>query len=272
MRLVVASRNEHKLRELRGLLAGCELVPLPDDVELPPETGATFADNALIKARAAAAATGLPAIADDSGIEASALGGAPGVRSARYAGEDATDQENLDKLLREVPPDGVDTPPEDGRSYADNALIKARAAAAATGRAAVADDSGIEAQALGGAPGVRSARYAGEEASDQENLDKLLREVTPDSDPRLAYVCVLAHVAGPEAEPVLFEGRCTGTITHEPRGENGFGYDPCFVPDDRDDGLTMAELDPADKDLISHRGRAAHAFADWLRASGEAAA
>ena len=86
MRLVIASRNAHKVRELRDLLPECELEPLPDYVELPPETGATFADNAVIKARAAAAATGAPAIADDSGIEAAALGGAPGVRSARFAG------------------------------------------------------------------------------------------------------------------------------------------------------------------------------------------
>src|SRR5881227_2683896 len=86
MRLVAATRNEHKLRELAEILAGVELVPLPDGVELPPEDGQTFAENALIKARAAHAATGDPALADDSGIEARALGGRPGVRSARYAG------------------------------------------------------------------------------------------------------------------------------------------------------------------------------------------
>jgi XTP/dITP diphosphohydrolase len=106
VRLVVATRNEHKLRELAALLADHELVPLPAAVELPPETGETFADNALLKARAAAAATGEAAIADDSGIEAAALGGRPGVRSARFAGEHASDAENLAKLLREVPADG----------------------------------------------------------------------------------------------------------------------------------------------------------------------
>jgi XTP/dITP diphosphohydrolase len=106
VRLVLATRNEHKLRELTQLMRPHELEPLPPEIELPPETGTTFADNALGKARAAALATGQAAIADDSGIEAAALGGAPGVWSARYAGEDATDQENLDKLLREVPPDG----------------------------------------------------------------------------------------------------------------------------------------------------------------------
>jgi XTP/dITP diphosphohydrolase len=103
---VLASRNPYKLRELQALLRPHELEPLPDEVELPPETGETFADNALIKARAAAEATGRPALGDDSGIEAAALGGAPGVRSARYAGEGAGDEENLAKLLRDVPDDG----------------------------------------------------------------------------------------------------------------------------------------------------------------------
>ncbi|MDQ3935884.1 MAG: RdgB/HAM1 family non-canonical purine NTP pyrophosphatase [Actinomycetota bacterium] len=197
MRIVLATRNDHKLRELRDLLPRHELLALPDDVDLPPETGDTFAANAIIKAEAAANATGLPAAADDSGIGAAALDGAPGVYSARYAGEDSTDQENLDKLLREVPPGG---------------------------------------------------------------------------DLRVAYTCVLAFVSAPGAQPVLFEGRCTGTLTHDPRGEHGFGYDPAFVPDDRDDGLTMAEIDPRDKDAISHRGRAARAFADWLETHGEEAA
>ncbi len=103
MRLILATRNAHKVRELEPLLAPHTLEPLPDEVVLPPETGETFAENALGKARAAAAATGRPAVADDSGIAAEALGGAPGVRSARYAGEDATDEENLAKLLREAP-------------------------------------------------------------------------------------------------------------------------------------------------------------------------
>jgi XTP/dITP diphosphohydrolase len=103
MKLVLSTRNAHKAREFSMLLAPHEVQPLPDDVELPPETGTTFAENAVGKARAAAAATGLPAIADDSGIEAEALGGRPGVYSARYAGEDASDEENLAKLLREAP-------------------------------------------------------------------------------------------------------------------------------------------------------------------------
>lgn len=102
MALVVATRNEHKLRELREALPGLELEPLPEEVQLPPEDGDSFAANALGKARAAYRATGRPAIADDSGIEASALDGRPGIHSARFAGEDATDEENLQKLLDEV--------------------------------------------------------------------------------------------------------------------------------------------------------------------------
>ena len=106
MKLVLASRNPHKLRELGALLAPYELLALPQDVRLPPETGETFAENALLKARAAAAATGVPTIADDSGIEAAALGGAPGVRSARFAGDGASDEENLAALLGAIPAGG----------------------------------------------------------------------------------------------------------------------------------------------------------------------
>jgi XTP/dITP diphosphohydrolase len=104
-RLVVATRNAHKLEELTEILSGFELMPLPDEVELPPEDGETFSENALGKARAARDATGIDAIADDSGIAAVALGGRPGVRSARFAGEDATDEENLALLLASVGPD-----------------------------------------------------------------------------------------------------------------------------------------------------------------------
>jgi XTP/dITP diphosphohydrolase len=103
VKVVLASRNDHKAREFAALLAPHEVVALPAEVRLPPETGETFEANAIEKARAAAAATGLPAIGDDSGIASAALGGRPGVRSARFAGEDATDGENLAKLLREAP-------------------------------------------------------------------------------------------------------------------------------------------------------------------------
>jgi XTP/dITP diphosphohydrolase len=153
--------------------------------------------------------------------------------------------------------------PEDGQTFAENALGKARAAAAATGRVSIADDSGIEAAALGGAPGIRSARYAGEGASDRENLQKLLREAPAGS--RLEYVCVIAYVDPAREVERLFEGRCAGRLAAEPRGRRGFGYDPAFLPDDGPAGSTMAELSDADKDAISHRGRAARALLGWLR-------
>jgi XTP/dITP diphosphohydrolase len=159
-------------------------------------------------------------------------------------------------------PDDVELPPEDGETFAENAFGKARAAAAATGRATIADDSGIAAAALGGAPGVRSARYAGEHASDGENLAKLLREAPAGS--ALEYVCAIAFVDPRSGEERLFEGRCTGRVAAEPRGERGFGYDPAFVPDEGRGELTMAELSDEEKDAISHRGRAARALVQWL--------
>jgi XTP/dITP diphosphohydrolase len=158
-------------------------------------------------------------------------------------------------------PDDITLPPEDGETFAENALPKARTAAAQTGRAAIADDSGIEAEALGGAPGVRSARYSGENATDEANLAKLLREAPAGS--RLRYVCAIAYV-DPAGTEELFFGECVGTRADESRGSGGFGYDPAFVPVDYDDGRTMAELSDAEKDEISHRGRAARALARWL--------
>jgi XTP/dITP diphosphohydrolase len=153
-------------------------------------------------------------------------------------------------------------PPEEGETFAENALVKARAAAAATGRPSIADDSGIEAAALDGAPGARSARYAGEHASDEENLAKLLREAPAGS--RLRYVCALAYVDPARRVERLFEGSCAGHLADRPRGHRGFGYDPAFVPDDGLGELTMAELSDAQKDAISHRGRAARALLAWL--------
>jgi XTP/dITP diphosphohydrolase len=159
-------------------------------------------------------------------------------------------------------PDDVVLPPEDGATFAENALGKARAAAAATGRVAIADDSGIEASALGGRPGIRSARYAGEHASDGENLAKLMHEA-PAGSP-LAYVCALAYVDPASGEERIFEERCTGTLAASPRGEGGFGYDPAFLPDDGAPDRTMAELSDAEKDAISHRGLAVRALLAWL--------
>jgi XTP/dITP diphosphohydrolase len=191
--LLLSTRNAHKLREFNRLLApaGITVDPLPEEVLLPPEEGDTFADNALPKARAAAAATGRVAIADDSGIEAAALDGRPGVRSARYAGPDATDQQNLDKLMCEAP---------------------------------------------AGSP--------------------------------LRYVCALAYVdPGSGLEHVVF-GYCRGRLSSEARGSHGFGYDPAFLPDGDYDGRTMAELSDDEKDAISHRARAVAELLRWLQGGG----
>ena len=165
------------------------------------------------------------------------------------------------RRIRALPAE-VMLPAEDGETFAQNALGKARAAAAATGEASIADDSGIEAQALAGAPGVRSARFAGEGASDAENLEKLMREAPAGS--ALEYVCVIAYVDRARGEERLFEGRCAGLLSAEARGERGFGYDPAFLPADGPPGLTMAELSDRRKDAISHRGRAARALLAWL--------
>jgi XTP/dITP diphosphohydrolase len=163
----------------------------------------------------------------------------------------------------EALPDEVELPPEDGTTFADNALVKARTAAYETGRPAIADDSGVEAVALGGAPGVRSARFAGENATDEENLSKLVAEAPVDS--RLRYVCALAYVNPETGEERVFFGDCRGQMARERAGSNGFGYDPVFVPDATGDNRTMAELTDAEKDAISHRGHAVRALTRWLR-------
>lgn len=165
--------------------------------------------------------------------------------------------ELLPGVAVEPMPDGLVLPQETGDTYAANALTKARAVHRQTGGIVIADDSGIEAEALGGRPGVRSARYAGEDATDGENLALLLRE-TDGKTGRARYVCVIALIEESGRER-LFEGVCSGTLVREPSGEGGFGYDPAFVPDATgpDDGRTMAELAPAEKNRISHRGKAA---------------
>ena len=192
-RLVVASKNAHKLREIARIcadwpvawvIAGDDGVDWPD-VEEPHDT---YVDNALAKARAVAAHIGLPAIADDSGIEVDALGGAPGPRSARFAGEDASDADNLAKLLEAI----GDVPPE-----------------------------------------RRTARYR----------------------------CV-AVVAWSDGTSVAAEATCEGAMIGAPRGEGGFGYDPAFVP--LGETRTMAELSDEEKDAISHRGSAFRALRERL--------
>jgi XTP/dITP diphosphohydrolase len=195
--VILATRNEHKLREMAEMLPGVDLKPLPDEIESPPETGDSFEANALIKARAAHEATGEVVIADDSGIEAADLGGAPGIYSARYAGEGASDEENLAKLLREVD--------------------------AAAG------------------------------------------------DRRAAYVCAIALIDEGGHEYV-FEATCEGTLLREGRGSGGFGYDPAFVPDEtgNNDHRTFSELTPEEKHAISHRGKAARMLARHLGLEAEA--
>jgi XTP/dITP diphosphohydrolase len=182
-------------------------------------------------------------------------GGADPDRGARAAGSD-------EGYEIQALPAAVTLPPENGETFVANALGKARAAARATGLPSIADDSGVEAQALGGAPGVHSARFAGEDASDAQNLEKLLREATAGS--ALRYVCAIAYVDPVGGVERVFEGRCSGRLAAQPRGERGFGYDPAFLPDDGPRGLTMAELSDTQKDAISHRGRAARALRAWL--------
>jgi XTP/dITP diphosphohydrolase len=189
LRVVLASSNAGKLREFSELLAdqGFSLARQSDfGIVPPPETGYTFLDNALIKARNAARLTGLPAIADDSGIEVDALGGAPGVYSARYAGEDASDEANLAKLLDAVRPL---------------------------------------------APAQRGARYR----------------------------CVIVYVRdADDAQPIVGEGSWEGRLIDDRRGNGGFGYDPSFVP--VGETRTVAEMPQAEKNTQSHRAKALRAF------------
>ena len=153
---------------------------------------------------------------------------------------------------------------ETGSTYLENALLKARAGAAALGEPALADNSGIEVDALGGRPGHRSARFAGEDVTDQQNLDELIRALkgVPGSGRTARYRC-LAVLAFPDGRELHAEGICEGTLVGRPRGEKCFGYDPIFVAEGWD--RTMAELSDEQKDRISHRGRA-------LRGLGEALA
>jgi XTP/dITP diphosphohydrolase len=148
---------------------------------------------------------------------------------------------------------------ETGQTYEENAHLKAVETARALSLPAIADDSGIEVDALGGAPGPRSARFAGEDATDAENLQLLIARVrdVPEEDRTARYVC-MAVCAWPDGRTVQASGVCEGRLILEPRGTGGFGYDPVFVP--QGETRTMAELDPDEKDLISHRGRAFRAL------------
>jgi XTP/dITP diphosphohydrolase len=152
---------------------------------------------------------------------------------------------------------------ETGETYLDNALLKARAVSRAVGVPAIADDSGIEVDALDGAPGLRSARFAGDGATDERNLRKLIDAITdvPPAERTARYRCIAVMASGDD-EPAWAEETCDGTLVLEPRGEGGFGYDPIFVP--QGERRTMAELSPEQKDDISHRGKAFRALRDLL--------
>jgi non-canonical purine NTP pyrophosphatase (RdgB/HAM1 family) len=154
---------------------------------------------------------------------------------------------------------------ETGDTYLENALLKARAVAAARDQPAMADDSGIEVDALGGRPGPRSARFAGEDASDERNLEELIRAVkgVPAAGRTARYRCV-AVLAFPDGEELHTDGVCEGILEPKRRGTGGFGYDPIFVPVGWD--RTMAELTDEEKDRISHRGRALRALGEVLSA------
>ena len=159
---------------------------------------------------------------------------------------------------------GVTEAEEPYETFRDNALAKARHVCFATRLPALADDSGLCVDALGGAPGVHSARYAGEPKSDQRNNEKLLAEMAHHEDRRAHYVCCLVLMRGPgDALPLVAEAQWHGEIAYAPRGSGGFGYDPYFYL--RDPGKTAAELDPGEKNRISHRGRALAALLQLLK-------
>ena len=160
---------------------------------------------------------------------------------------------------------GCPEPEESGPTFEENALIKARAVAGFTGKTALADDSGLEVDALGGAPGVHSARYAGATASDGDNMGHLLDALSgvADADRTARFRCVIAVVA-PDGRTWTSDGVCEGRILREPRGESGFGYDPLFVPAGYDS--TFAELDASTKNRISHRAMALRRIAETLGA------
>lgn len=146
---------------------------------------------------------------------------------------------------------------ETGQTFAENALLKARAAAAASGKIGLGDDSGLVVPALGGAPGIYSARYAGEHGNDEKNNAMLLQNLSGKSDRRAFFECVLA-CALPNGENFTVSGRCEGIILESPRGRNGFGYDPLFYVPGL--GKTLAEMSGEEKNAISHRGAAVRQF------------
>lgn len=188
MKFVIATHNQHKLQELQRILAPLGVEAITADLSEVEETGTTFAENAFLKAQSACRETGLPAVADDSGLEVEALDGRPGVYSARYAGENATDAQRMEKLLGEL--------------------------------------EGVPAE-------KRGARFVS------------------------AVCCVF-----PDGERIQAEGECPGAIAFAPAGEDGFGYDPVFLCGEK----TFAQMTASEKDAVSHRGKALEKFSQALEA------
>lgn len=188
MKFVIATHNQHKLQELQRILAPLGIEAITADLSEVEETGTTFAENAFLKAQSACRETGLPAVADDSGLEVEALDGRPGVYSARYAGENATDAQRMEKLLGEL--------------------------------------EGVPAE-------KRGARFVS------------------------AVCCVF-----PNGERIQVEGECPGAIAFAPAGQDGFGYDPVFLCGEK----TFAQMTAAEKDAVSHRGKALEKFSQALEA------
>ncbi len=179
----------------------------------------------------------------------------------------------LEALLRKEPirTETLDAHPEvgeieeTGKTFDANARLKATHAARSTGLWAVGEDSGLEVDALNGAPGVHSARYARKHGDDAANNAKLMRELEGVKDRTARYVCVMALAQPDGAIVATTRGTCEGRLIEAPRGDGGFGYDPYFVSERTQRGRTMAELEPAEKDLISHRGQATRAFIPLVR-------
>ncbi|MCL4474162.1 MAG: RdgB/HAM1 family non-canonical purine NTP pyrophosphatase [Actinobacteria bacterium] len=197
--IIIATSNANKAREFADLLPGVRVLPMPGGIELPEETGSTFEENARLKA------------------------------------------ESVLWQLRAGP---------------ESATV------AGPGVWVMADDSGLEVEALGGAPGIHSARYGGEGATDTGNVDKLLAELKGKSDRRARFVCVLVCVSASNGELVA-RGDFEGSIAEAPRGRSGFGYDPVFIPANKK--LTVSQIPAEEKNRISHRARAAHSLLAQLR-------
>ena len=221
MKIIFATGNPGKLREAAEVLGPDFEIVSPASLGITeeiPETGSTLQENSLQKAQYLFERTGLPVFADDTGLEVDALGGAPGIYSARYAGPGHDHQANMDKLLKSL--EQLVSDPDDGGCFPRNPL----------GRCAPA-------------------------ASDKQ----------PINDRRARFRTVVTLILA-DGTPHFFEGTCEGSIATEKRGTGGFGYDPVFLPDAYP-GRTLAEISEEEKNAVSHRGNAMRALSDWLKAN-----